>query len=190
MADPSQSEATTRSRRRVGDDPAEIRALEEQILERLKEADDQHRRDEEFVRYRFGNQLRNFWSWNGWYAVAFIVVTAASLITSLASSSIAAGWGTDSWARWLILILGLIGAVAALVNWSWKPGQKAISRTRGANALRAEGWAFVHRRGRYVAIPDTREAFGLFVDEVGNITRVAASVDESGPEGPAPGSES
>src|SRR5262249_52246989 len=102
--------------------------------------------------------------------LAFIAVTAASLITSLASSRLAAGWGDVSWALWSILALGLIGAVAALLNWAWKPGRKAISRTRGANALRAEGWAFVHRRGHYVGFADVREAFGTFVDEVLPVT--------------------
>ena len=65
-------------------------------------------------------------------------------------------------------------------------GQKAASRTQGANALRAEGWAFVHSRGRYTNVADVREAFGLFIDEVGSIARAAAEVDEAGPEGPPP----
>lgn len=78
------------------------------------------------------------------------------------------------------------GAVAGLINWSWKPGQKATSRTRGADSLRAEGWAFVHSRGRYSDVEDVREAFGLFVDEVGAIAKAAATVDEAGPDGPPP----
>jgi hypothetical protein len=87
------------------------------------------------------------------------------------------------WAWSTILALGLIGAIASIINWSWKPGQKAVARTSGRNALRSEGWAFVHRRGRYSSLIGIREAFGIFVDEVENIAELAAEVDESAPEG-------
>ena len=150
------------ARRRIGDDPAEVAILEQAILERLNRAGLREPADEAFIRYRFGDQLRNYTSWNGPYAFAFIAVTIGALVTSLASSSIAGGWSNHNWARWTILFLGIIGAVAGLINWAWRPGQKAVSRARGRNALRAEGWAFVLGRGRYALTDDVREAFGLF----------------------------
>jgi hypothetical protein len=128
----------------------------------------------------------NYWSWSGLYAFAFVAVTIGVLVASLASSSIAAGWSHHDWARWVILTLGLIGAIASLINWAWRPGDKGTSRTRGRNALLREGWAFVEQRGRYIEIENVREAFGLFVDEVVNIAQAAAAVDEAGPEGPPP----
>jgi len=115
-------------RRRIGDDPAEIEVLERAILYRLQEADALRPADEDFVRYRFANQLMNYWSWSGLYGFAFVVVTIGVLVTSLASSSIAAGWSHHDWARWTILALGLIGAVASLINWAWRPGDKGTRR--------------------------------------------------------------
>jgi len=172
--------------RRIGDDPAEIDVLERAILGRLREAGVLQQADEDFVHYRFANQLRNYWSWNGLYAFAFVVVTIGVLVTSLASSSIAAGWSHHDWARWTILALGLVGGVASLINWAWRPGDKGTSRTRGRNALRREGWAFVERRGRYLEVEDVRAAFGVFVDEVENIAQTTSAVDEAGPVGPPP----
>ncbi|HEX6702616.1 MAG TPA: hypothetical protein VF101_17955 [Gaiellaceae bacterium] len=96
-------------RRRVGDDPHEISVLEEAILDRLDRAGVREPADEAFVRYRYANQLQNYWSWNGLYALAFLVVTIGVVVTSLASSSIAAGSGTRDWARWAILFHGIVG---------------------------------------------------------------------------------
>src|SRR5438105_3848363 len=106
-----------RTGRRVGDDPAEIAVLERAIIDRLDRAGVREPADEAFIRYRFGDQLRNYASWNGPYALAFIAVTIGALVTSLASSSIAAGWGDQGWARWTIMVLGIVGAVAGLINW-------------------------------------------------------------------------
>jgi hypothetical protein len=175
-----------RSTRRVGDDPSEIEALETAILAKLNNASVLRPADTDFVHYRFANQLRNYWNWNGFYGFAFIVVTVGVVVASLASTSIAAGWGDQQWGRGAILALGILGAAAGIVNWSWKPGQKAVSRTRGLNSLRAEGWAFVEDRGHYKNVPDVREAFGLFVDEVAAIASAAAAIDESEPQGPPP----
>lgn len=160
--------------------------LSRSILDLLREAGVIRPADEDFVRYRFANQLMNYWSWSGLYGFAFVVVTIGVLVTSLASSSIAAGWSHHNWARWTILALGLIGAAASLVNWAWRPGDKGTSRARGRNSLLREGWAFVEQRGRYVEVDDVRAAFALFVDEVANITKAVAAVDEEGPEGPPP----
>jgi hypothetical protein len=79
-------------RRRIGDDPHEIEVLASAILARLEAEGTRDPADDGFVHFRFANQLRNYWSWNGLYGFAFIVVTIGVLVTSLASSGIAAGW--------------------------------------------------------------------------------------------------
>jgi hypothetical protein len=153
-------------------DPASI----EQVLERHAA----------FLRYRFGGHLRNYRYFAGKYALAFTVLSLAVIASGFASSGIAAGWNGASWARGTILGLGLVAGIAAAINQIWRPGEKAISRMRGANALCAEAWAFLECRGRYRQATGDNEGFGLFVDEVLRIVQQASAVDESPVEGPQP----
>jgi hypothetical protein len=94
--------------------------------------------------------MRNYTRWGGWYGLAFTVLSVEALAAGLASSGIAAGWSGAHWARWTILVLGLVAAVSAVVNQVWRPGQKASSRTKGGNALRREAWEYLNDRNRYV----------------------------------------
>jgi len=84
------------------------------------------------------------------------------------------------WARWTILILGLIAGISAAMNQLWRPGQKAASRMRGANALTSEGCPYLIARGVYQG-KNKRDALDVFVDQVDRIVEVAAAVDQELP---------
>jgi uncharacterized membrane protein YcjF (UPF0283 family) len=137
-----------------------------------------------FVKLQFAAPMRNYTRWGGWYGLAFTVLSVAALVAGLASSGIAAGWSEAHWARWTILVLGLIAAVSAVVNQVWRPGQKSSSRTKGGNALRREAWEYLNDRNRYTDL-DHNEAFGLFVDQVAAIVREAEEIDETPPPTPS-----
>jgi hypothetical protein len=181
----------------IGDHPHEPDDLERLIAEKLREtgiiaraADphDEHPKNAPldpytaFLRYRFAAQLRNYRRWGGPYAFIFIVFSLGVIVFGLASSGIAAGWDQAHWARWSILVLGvLIGGVTA-INQLWKPGEKGVGRTRGAHLLCREGWDFIHDRGRYKEIDDPREAWGTFVDQVERVSSEVTAVDETEPK--------
>jgi hypothetical protein len=67
------------------------------------------------------------------------------------------------------------------INQLWRPGQKGVSRTKGANLLCREGWHFVRGGGRYKG-HCVRQAWGVFMDQVENITTTVAAVDEAEPK--------
>jgi hypothetical protein len=189
----------------VGDDPHEPRELERLIAEKLraggiiqspsvttlegKGAEAPLDADTSFLKYRFGDQLRNYRRWGGPYAFAFMAFSLGVIVTGLASSGIAAGWNKAHWARWSILILGIVTGVLTAINQLWRPGQKGVSRTKGANLLCREGWSFLRDRGRYEDIHDPRQAWTLFMNEVEKITAMVAAIDEAEPK-PLAASES
>lgn len=178
--------------REYGDDPAETDVLEHLVRARLAGGlphgpDDTAvdlGADAAFLEFGFGSHLRNYRAFAGKYGFAFAFLSIVGVAAGVISSGIAAGWSGASRSRWAILVLGLLVALAAAINQVWRPGEKSVSRMRGANALRNEGWAFVHKRGRYRLLADDREAFGLFVDEVFRIVGEAAVVDEAHVQGP------
>lgn len=134
----------------------------------------------EFVRLQFADPMGNYTRFGGWYGIAFTLISLAALTAGVVSSGIAAGWSDANWARWTILILGLVTAAASVINQVWRPGQKSISRTRGGNALRREAWDFVHDRGAYEGL-EFEAGWGHFVDAVSAIVRQAEEVDETPP---------
>lgn len=102
-----------------------------------------------FLEFRYGGHLGNYRTFAGKYSFAFGMLSVSAIASGLLSSGIAAGWSNADWARWTILILGLIAGISAAMNQLWRPGQKAASRMRGANALTSEGWAYLNSRGVY-----------------------------------------
>jgi len=136
-----------------------------------------------FLKYQFTWHLRNYRAFAGKYAFAFTLLSISAIASSLLSSGIAAGWSNAHWARWTILILGLVAGTSAATNQLWRPGQKASSRMRGANALTSEAWAYVTTRGAYHGKTE-QEALDVFVDQVARIVQITAAVDEALP-GPA-----
>lgn len=136
-----------------------------------------------FVEFQFKAPMRNYTRWAGWYGFAFTVLSLAALVAGLASSGIAAGWSDAPWARWTILVLGLVAAVSAVITQVWRPGQKASSRAVGGNALRREAWDYLNDLGKYEELqPDAR--FSRFAVEVSAIVRAAEAVDEQVPSTP------
>jgi hypothetical protein len=162
-------------------DPPEIERLTKLMLQRI--GDQPEARDEDFLKYRFAAPLRNYRTWGGWYGFAFTVLSVGTIAAGLGSSGIVAGWDSATWARWTILVLGLLGGVMTAINQLWRPGQKSTSRMRGANALCSEGWAFIQERGKYRNgnAQNPREAFGKFVDEVTKIVQLTVAVDGNEP---------
>jgi hypothetical protein len=190
----------------IGRDPGEVKTLERLLTAKIERsvaasaggsaspllldadaAEELRDTRVEFARLQFCSPMGNYTRWGGWYGVAFTVLSLAALVAGLASSGIAAGWSEADWARWWILGLGLVAAVAAAVNQVWKPGQKSASRTRGGNALRREAWDYLNDLGRYEELKSSpQEAFGLFANQVSAIVRAAEEVDEEAPGSPAP----
>jgi hypothetical protein len=179
----------------IGRDSGEVAVLET-LLQRKIDADlprhrgngaapsDVEEMEVEFVKLQFGAPMRNYTRWGGWYGVGFTFLSLAALISGLASSGIAAGWNNAHWERWSILVLGLVAAVAAVINQVWRPGQKSAGRTKGGNALRREAWEYLGGRGPYANVEDPEEAFRLFSDQVSKIVRAAEEIDEVVPSEP------
>lgn len=134
----------------------------------------------EFVRHQFAAPMANYTRFGGWYGFAFTVISLAALTAGVVSSGIAAGWSEAHWARWTILVLGLVTAAASVINQVWRPGQKSTSRTRGGNSLRREAWEFLSGRGAYEKL-DSDDAWAQFVDAVSVIVRQAEEIDETPP---------
>jgi hypothetical protein len=191
-----------------GDDPSESRVLEDLLRRKVRRAveSSSHRGQSEshpdhggltdeavarynaFLKYQYGERLRNYRFFAGKYSFAFTILSVSAIASGGLSAGIAAGWSEASWARWTILILGVVAATAAATIQLWRPGQKAASRMRGANALTSEGWAYLNDRGAYRA-KNEGDALDVFVDEVARILQIVAAVDEELPppnSGPPP----
>jgi Protein of unknown function (DUF4231) len=181
----------------VGRDPAEVGTLEKLLSDRVSHetydrqgstigttetAIDDPALDVrlKFINLQFAAPMRNYTRWGGWYAAAFTALSLAALVSGLTSSGIAAGWSSAHWARWTILLLGLVAAISAVLNQVWRPGQKSSSRTKGGNALRREAWEYLNRIGRYQDL-QAEPAFALFATQVSAIVRGAEEVDEALP---------
>jgi hypothetical protein len=132
----------------------------------------------QFVQHQFAAPMANYTRFGGWYGFAFTLISLAALTAGIVSSGIAAGWSAAHWARWTILVLGLVTAAASVINQIWRPGQKSTSRTRGGNSLRREAWEFLNDRGAYENL-NFEEAWGHFVDAVSAIVRQAEEIDET-----------
>lgn len=177
----------------IGRDRSEIVVLDELLSEKLKaasstaadgpsapEEDLGLRTRLEFIRNQFVGPMGNYTRFGGWYGFAFSLISLAALTAGVVSSGVAAGWSAAHWARWTILVLGLVTAASSVVNQVWRPGQKSTSRTRGGNSLRREGWEFLTDRGAYERL-GFEEAWGHFVDTVSAIVRQAEEIDETPP---------
>jgi hypothetical protein len=179
----------------IGRDKHEISVLRELLSAKLRaetvpdipgaadgvESDRRLKTRLEFVQHQFAAPMANYTRFGGWYGFAFTLISLAALAAGVVSSGVAAGWSGADWARWTILVLGLVTAAASVLNQVWRPGQKSTSRTRGGNALRREAWEFLNDRGTYAEL-NVEDAWGHFVDAVSVIVRQAEEIDET----PAP----
>jgi hypothetical protein len=183
----SDSVETTSRGASYGDDRAEPTRLEELVLSRLlidleaeggSMSDGELQLHREFLRHRFRRHLENYRSYATPYALAFTILSLGAVLSGLLSSGIAAGWNTAGWARWTILILGLVAGTAAATTRLWRPGEKGSSRMRGANALVSEAWTYTQRQGTY-GEGSAIEAFSRFIAAVSRIVEQTAAVDEA-----------
>lgn len=172
-----------RHRRAPVGSPYEIAELTEQIL-RASGAEGPVL---PFLTHRYASRLHHFGAVVPRYRWADSVVSVIAVTASIATTSVAAGWGETDGGLRAILILGILGSVAGVVNWLWRPGLRASSGTQAQNALLDEGWSYVMRRGRYERAENPEDALNMFIDEVSSALRIAAEVEEELPKGPAPG---
>jgi hypothetical protein len=125
-----------------------------------------------------------------------LVIIAGGFATS--GLAVAAGENPGTAVRWVVFSVGLIVALAGGVAQTFRLGPRAGGRQALAAELRGEGWALVHKHGRYreTAPPDpAREtpapntgaakaptAFERFDAQVSDIHRRAREI--ATPEGP------
>jgi hypothetical protein len=131
---------------------------------------------EGFIAHRFWRPFRYSITAAQRYGFAFSALTVLVIGAGLASSVLAAAPGHHN--DTIVAVLGIVVAVAAAINRLWRPGLRAVVRSRTANALRREGWAFACSRGDYAKM-SSNERLGAFLDEVQKINAVAEVVDEA-----------
>lgn len=133
-----------------------------------------------FVHHRFWRPFRYSIKAEKWYGIGFSALTVVVIAGGLTSSVLAGAPGNNDVA---IAVLGIVVAIAAAVNRLWRPGLRAVVRSRTANSLRREGWNFVSGRGRYQDLqPPAR--LDVFIDAVEEINVAAEVVDETPVEDP------
>jgi hypothetical protein len=143
-------------------------------------AESGQRRPEElaaFLQHRFAEPLRHYRRGERFCRWGFGVLSVAGIAAGVISSGVAAGWSKSEWARIVILVAGLIAATSATIMQIWRPGPKAAARARAADALIAEGWAFINGRGRYAAANTEPSAVDVFVEELMRIGMQVSEVD-------------
>jgi hypothetical protein len=127
-----------------------------------------------FLEHRFAEPLRSYRASAPRLRWIFNLLSVLGIAAGVISSGVAAGWSGAEWARIMFIVLGLVTATSATLIQIWRPGQQAAARERAADALMAEGWAFIQRRGRYKPKDGQDSAVGTFVDEVMRIGSQAA----------------
>ena len=91
-------------------------------------------------------------------------IVFGSLLVPILATGAANSAGEPFW-RWATVVVSLIVALCTAVDQVVRPAARwrLVRETRGA--LEAEGWAFLHRAGRYAAAAD-EERFQLFFAEI------------------------
>ena len=122
---------------------------------------------DEFVRFRFQEQLRKYdksglrhGRFNGWFKASVVGLGA------LISGAVASTWFREQTAGQVVLVAAAVAvAVITAVDQILKPAVRNANYTQCKMTLRKEGWDFVNRRGRYQS-GGAADRYQLFVDEV------------------------
>ena len=172
------SEGTAKRKLRSRDEP---HRLAERIVAKARASADDQEALQDFVALRYERPLAISGRYGNIYNWLFTGLSVVGIAGGLAASALAADGGDTDW---IVVIIGIVVAVATTINQIVRPGQRSVARYQGANALRREGWDFVWDRGRY-AEGDARARLSAFIDEVQRVNRAVESVDEETPEAQA-----
>src|SRR4051812_48176966 len=103
----------------------------------------------EFVEHRFRFPLVNYRRRSTLAAIFHIALNLLTAAGGLATAAIAAGGGTSSFWKSVIIAIGLLVGLLAGMNQMLRPGERNLTYARTWLALRTEGWNYVCGLAQY-----------------------------------------